>query len=84
MWLFSNPVTIPHPSSITCTDIVTDNVDSSGIRFTLTRVPREFNAGISGVGSEVNSNLFVPPNTDEFNVYGYCTSGCTRQVKYII
>ena len=54
------------------------------MRFTLTRTPREFNAGISGVGSEVNSNLFVPPNTDEFNIYGYCTSGCTSQVKYII
>ena len=64
-------------------NIVADNIDSSGVRFTLTRTPREFNAGISGLGSEVNSNLFVPPNSDEFNVYGYCTSGCTNQVKYL-
>ena len=63
---------------------ITDNIDSSGMRFTLTRMPRQYNAGVSGLGAEVNSNLFVPPNTDPFNIYGYCPSACTSRVrKYI-
>ena len=64
--------------------VITDNVDSSGMRFTLTRMPRQYNAGVSGLGAEVNSNLFVPPDTDPFNIYGYCPSACTSLVrKYI-
>ena len=64
--------------------LYTGNIDSSGMRFTITSTPRQFNAGVSGVGSEVNANLFVPPNTTEFNIYGYCPSTCTRRVrKYI-
>ena len=58
----------------------TDNIDNSGVRFTLTPTPRQYNAGISGIGAEVNSNLFVPPDTDQFNIYGYCPSTCTNQV----
>ena len=61
----------------------TDNIDSSGMRFTLTRTPRQHNAGIFGLGSVINTNLFIPPNTDQFNVYGYCPSSCTNQVKII-
>ena len=59
---------------------IVDNIDSSGVRFTLTSTPRQFNAGVAGVGAEVNTNLFVPPNTDRYDIYGYCPSTCTSQV----
>ena len=55
-------------------------IDNSGMKFTLTRIPRRYNASITGIGAEVNSNLFVPPNVDEFDIYGYCNSDCTNQV----
>ena len=66
------------------TVITADNIDSSGMRFTLTRTPRRYNSSISGVGAEVNTNLFVPPNIDEFDIYGYCNSDCTSQVCKMI
>ena len=61
--------------------ITAGNIDSSGLRLTLTRTPRQFNAGIIGIGAEVNSNLFVPPNVNQFDIYGYCPGSCTRQVS---
>ena len=61
--------------------ITAGNIDSSGLRLTLTRTPKQFNAGIIGIGAAVNSNLFVPPNVNQFNIYGYCPASCTRQVS---
>ena len=56
-------------------------VDNSGLRFSLTQTPREFNAGVTGIGSIINSNLFIPPNAGIFDVFGYCPSTCTREVS---
>ena len=64
-----------------CNTLIADNIDNSGIRFTLTRTPRQFNASLAGIGSQVNTNLFVPPNTNQFNIYGYCPSTCTNNVR---
>lgn len=61
--------------------MIAGNIDNSGIRFTLTPTPRQFNVTITGVGSEVNTNLFVPPNTNQFNTFGYCPSTCTNDVR---
>ena len=58
-------------------------VDNSGFRLSLTQEARQFNAGLSGVGAQTNSNLFVPPNAGIFNVFGYCPSSCTREVSYM-
>ena len=61
--------------------LIADNIDNSGIRFTVTPTPRQYNAGLSGLGSQVNENLFVPPNTNQFNIYGYCPSTCTNDER---
>ena len=82
--LVFGPIAIYLPSCNYCTVITTDNIDNSGMRFTITRTPREYNASVSGVGAEVNSNLFVPPNIAEFDIYGYCNSDCTSQVCKMI
>ena len=66
------------------TVIIAGNIDNSGMRLTLTRMARQYNSSVSGVGAEVNTNLFVPPNTDNFDIYGYCNSDCTRQVYKIM
>lgn len=61
--------------------ITVGEIDNSGMRFTITRTPTQFNAGVSGIGSQVNSNLFVPPNVDHFNIFGYCPATCTNSVR---
>ena len=64
-----------------CLIITAGNVDSSGVRLTLTRTPRQFNASIMVVGAQIDRNLFVPPNVDQFNIYGYCPGSCTQEVS---
>ena len=58
--------------------LCTGVVDASGVRIEYTPTLRQEDAGIFSVGSV--TGLFIPPNTDEFKVNGYCHSSCTSEV----
>ena len=43
--------------------------------------PRRHNAGTLAVGVSVNPLMVIPPNLDNFDIYGVCDSSCTSPVS---
>jgi len=57
--------------------LISGRSDTSGIRLTYTPTRRTQSAGLLQIG--YINGIFVPPNTDEFNLVAYCGSTCTNQ-----
>ena len=53
-------------------------LDNSGFEFTYQDCPRSFDAGVISVGHRVTPFMVIPPNQDNFNVFGVCNSDCTQ------
>ena len=58
-------------------------MDSSGIEFQIfyTSEPREHEAGILNLGYTISRDLIIPPNTQRYDVIGYCDPQCTSRVS---
>lgn len=53
------------------------NIDSSGIRFTLTNTLRKYDAGVIELGLEYTDKMAIPPERESFSLTGHCISECT-------
>ena len=63
--------------------MVSDLVDSSGLRFTYTPNIREFDGGVMQVGHLVTPyQHIIPPHADSFLSYGDCSSQCLSAVSF--
>ena len=55
-------------------------VDSSGLRFHVTRKLRAHDAGIMELGLEYTDKMALPPGQDIATLTGYCIQQCTEVV----
>ena len=55
-------------------------IDSSGLRFYYTKHLREYDAGVLQVGAFVDYRLMIPPNETSWEINGFCSEECTREV----
>ncbi|XP_056011248.1 dopamine beta-hydroxylase-like [Ostrea edulis] len=53
-------------------------VDSSGIRFHVTKHLRRYDSGIMELGLEYTNKMAVPPKQAMFTLPGYCIADCTE------
>ena len=53
-------------------------MDNSGFEFTYLDTPRSFDAGVISVGHQVTPTMVVPPDRDNFNISGVCSTDCTQ------
>ncbi|XP_033732438.1 dopamine beta-hydroxylase-like [Pecten maximus] len=58
-------------------NMVKGMVDSSGIRFYVTRHLRRHDAGIMELGLEYTNKMAIPPGQRSFPLTGYCIAECT-------
>ena len=56
-------------------------IDSSGMRFSLTKQLRKYDAGVLQVGAGVEKYLLIPPKQTDWKIDGYCTAECTKEVS---
>ena len=61
--------------------LITDVIDSSGIRFYYSSSPREHDAGILAVGHRVTSYMIIPPGTQNYTIGAVCTGTCINNVR---
>jgi len=66
------PVRLPFVSGI---------IDSSGIKFHVTKTLRKFDAGIMELGLEYTDKMALPPGLPSVRLVGYCTTECTQVVE---
>ncbi|KAL0125166.1 hypothetical protein PUN28_004359 [Cardiocondyla obscurior] len=52
-------------------------VDSSGIRFVLTKTLRKYDAGVIELGLEYTDKMAIPPQQEAFTLSGHCITECT-------
>ncbi|KAG5875052.1 hypothetical protein JTB14_026183 [Gonioctena quinquepunctata] len=52
-------------------------IDSSGIRFHVSKKLKEMDAGVIELGLEYTDKMAIPPGQESFPLIGYCTSACT-------
>ncbi|XP_011700718.1 PREDICTED: tyramine beta-hydroxylase [Wasmannia auropunctata] len=52
-------------------------VDSSGIRFVLTKTLRKYDAGVIELGLEYTDKMAIPPQQEAFMLSGHCIAECT-------
>ncbi|XP_061184016.1 dopamine beta-hydroxylase-like [Saccostrea echinata] len=52
-------------------------IDSSGIRFHVTKHLRRYDSGIMELGLEYTDKMAIPPGQEMFELPGYCTKDCT-------
>ena len=55
-------------------------IDSSGLRFYYTKQLRKYDAGVLQVGPSVTTTLVIPPNVTNWQINGFCSEECTREV----
>ena len=55
--------------------------DNSGVQFSYTSTPREYDAGILELGHHVTNFMIIPPNRANYTVAGVCASDCTNKVR---
>ena len=55
-------------------------IDSSGFRFYYTKQLRKYDAGLLLVGAGTDQALMIPPRVKNWEINGFCSSNCTRQV----
>ncbi|XP_017887322.1 tyramine beta-hydroxylase [Ceratina calcarata] len=53
------------------------NIDSSGIRFILTKSLRKYDAGVIELGLEYTDKMAIPPQQEAFTLSGHCIQECT-------
>ncbi|XP_012275259.1 tyramine beta-hydroxylase isoform X2 [Orussus abietinus] len=53
------------------------HVDSSGMRFFLTKNLRKYDAGIIELGLEYTDKMAIPPKQESFTLTGHCITECT-------
>ena len=58
-------------------------IDSSGIKFHVTKELRQFDAGIMELGLEYTDKYAIPPGQPLFNLVGYCIPQCTALVRRV-
>lgn len=58
-----------------------DAVDTSGLRLHYTSELRENEGGILITGVALSTLHFVPPFQKEYKTAGYCSMGCTKEVR---
>ncbi|XP_074032837.1 tyramine beta hydroxylase isoform X2 [Leptinotarsa decemlineata] len=54
-----------------------DLIDSSGIRFHVSKELKQMDAGVIELGLEYTDKMAIPPGQESFSLIGYCTSACT-------
>ncbi|KAH0954644.1 hypothetical protein HN011_004179 [Eciton burchellii] len=52
-------------------------IDSSGIRFILTKSLRKYDAGVIELGLEYTDKMAIPPGQEAFTLSGHCITECT-------
>ncbi|ESO05950.1 hypothetical protein HELRODRAFT_64253, partial [Helobdella robusta] len=79
------PIGGPHMSRFVMIEVHYNNplhisglVDSSGIRFYITRQLRRFDAGIMEIGLEYTDKMALPPHLPKWELHGYCIPECTE------
>ena len=60
-------------------NLLSNIIDSSGMRIYYTNVLRKHDAGIMEVGLEYKPNNSIPPKVSAFNLHGYCLRDCTNE-----
>ena len=55
-------------------------IDSSGLRFYYTKHLRKYDAGVLQVGAFVDYSLMIPPKETSWEINGFCSEECTREV----
>ena len=55
-------------------------IDSSGLRFYYTKRLRKYDAGVLVVGAFVDDRLTIPPKETNWEINGFCSEDCTREV----
>ena len=55
-------------------------IDSSGLRFYYTKQLRKYDAGVLHVGAFVDYRLMIPPKETNWEINGFCSEECTREV----
>lgn len=58
-----------------------DFIDSSGIRFYVSKKLKQMDAGVIELGLEYTDKMAIPPKQESFPLIGYCTSACTAVVR---
>ncbi|KAK2157256.1 hypothetical protein LSH36_194g01002 [Paralvinella palmiformis] len=53
-------------------------IDSSGIKFYVTKNLRKYDAGTLEIGLEYTDKMALPPGLPIWNLIGYCVSECTK------
>lgn len=61
--------------------LITGVMDSSGIRFHVTRHLRPYDSGIMELGLEYTNKMAIPPGQSVFTLPGYCIPECTNIVS---
>lgn len=56
-------------------------IDSSGIRFHVSSILREMDAGVLELGLEYTDKMIIPPKQSSFSLSGYCVTECTAVVS---
>ena len=64
-----------------CTRPCAGVMDNSGFEFTYLDTPRCFDAGVMSVGHQVLPTMVIPPQLENFDVFGVCDSSCTQVSK---
>ncbi|ENN82717.1 hypothetical protein YQE_00915, partial [Dendroctonus ponderosae] len=52
-------------------------IDSSGVRFYVSDMLKEMDAGVIELGLEYTDKMAIPPGQESFSLTGYCISSCT-------
>jgi hypothetical protein len=60
-------------------NMVSGVTDYSGFQITYIETPRKYNSGSLAVGSDVTPYMVIPPQQENFDVYGICDMSCTGQ-----
>ncbi|XP_066588301.1 dopamine beta-hydroxylase-like [Prorops nasuta] len=58
-------------------ELETGKVDTSGIRFVLTKHLRKYDAGVIELGLEYTDKMAIPPQQEAFILSGHCIAECT-------
>lgn len=62
---------------------IIDFIDSSGIRFYVSTILKQMDAGVIELGLEYTDKMAIPPKQETFSLTGYCTSACTAVVRIL-
>ncbi|XP_033208226.1 tyramine beta-hydroxylase isoform X2 [Belonocnema kinseyi] len=58
-------------------ELQSETIDSSGIKFFLTKTLRKYDAGVLELGLEYTDKMAIPPRQESFSLSGHCITECT-------